>query len=130
MAEPFDFDLDELMKWYDEHLAAKRLRSENPQVRDLIEVLLPHPKGLGRSWAIDEIEKRRRAKGLSIPLKFEASVQSAYNQHSVDSVVWRKRGSPVVDGLFHSPDGKGSGKWAVYPDRAAKWLRSKLDSLD
>jgi hypothetical protein len=125
-----DIDIDELIRWYDEHLAAKKLRAENPQVRDLIEVLLPHPKGLGRTWAIDLIEKRRRAKGMSIPLKFEESIQSAYNQHSADSSVWRRRGSPVADGLFHSPDGKGSGKWAVFPERAATWLRSRLGSLD
>lgn len=126
MTEEFVFDLDELMRGYDEHLAAKKLRSENPQVRDLIEVLVRYKNGLGRSWVIDEIEKRRRAKGLAIPPKFEASIQSAYNQHSVDSAVWRKRGSPEADGLFHSPEGKGSGKWAVYPDKAADWLRAKM----
>lgn len=121
-----ELDLDDLLRWYDDHLAAKKLRSENPQVRDLIEVLLPHKNGLGRSWVIDAMEKRRRTKGLTIPAKFEASVQSAYNQHSVDSAVWQKRGSLAVDGLFYSPEGKGSGKWAVFPEKAAAWLRTRL----
>jgi len=125
MTDPLDFDLDELLKWYDEHVAAKKLRSENPQVRDLIEVLRAYPNGLGRTWAIDEIEKRRKAKGLTIPLSFENSIQSAYNQHSVDSAEWRKRGSKAETGLFFSPGGKGSGKWAVNQDRAAAWLRSR-----
>lgn len=123
-----ELNIDELLRWYDEHLAAKKLRAENPQVRDLIEVLLPHTKGLGRTWVIDAIERRRRAKGFIIPPKFENSIQSAYNQHSVDSSVWKNKGSLPHDGLFFSPDGKGSGKWAVYPDRAADWLRSKLSS--
>ena len=93
-----------------------------PYVRDLIEVLRPHPRGLSRRLVLHTLERKRKEAGLSIPEKFEQSVQSAYNKHSVDSSVFKKRKAPEWQGLFYSPQGKRSGIWAVYPDRANAWL--------
>jgi len=43
-------------------------------------------------------------------------------------MVFAKRKAPDTDGLFYSPEGKGSGVWAVNRDRAAAWLKVKLDN--
>jgi hypothetical protein len=53
-------------------------------------------------------------------------VQSSYNYYSQDSEIFKKRGAPEGEGLFHSPAGKGSGRWAVHPERALEWLKTKL----
>lgn len=95
---------------------------ENPYVRDLIEVLMPHPRGLSRRLVLHTLERKRKQTGLPIPEKFEQSVQSAFQRHCVDSLVFKKRKAPEWQGLFSFPQGKGSGIWAVYPDRANAWL--------
>ncbi len=108
-------------------IAAKKLRLENPYVKDLIEVLQPRSNGLSRQLVLHTLERRRKTAGLSIPKKFEETVQSAYNQHCVDSSVFKKCGKPESEGLFYSPQGKGSGVWAVHRDKAAAWLRAHID---
>ena len=125
MTTPDDF-WAKLLRRIDADIAAKKLRLENPYVRDLIEVLMPHQGGLSRQFVLHTLEKKRKQAGLKIPPKFEQSVQSAYNQHSVDSSVFIKRKAPESDGLFYSPQGKGSGIWAVYRDRATAWLEARL----
>ena len=117
---------DNLLRKIDAGIAAKKLRLENPYVKDLIEVLLPHQNGLSRRMVLHTLERKRKQAGLQIPEKFEQAVQSAYNQHSVDSTVFTKRGKPESDGLFYSPRGKGSGIWAVYRDKAATWLEARI----
>jgi hypothetical protein len=111
-----------LQKYY----ALKEARQRHPYVGDLIRVLLPYPEGLRRPLAIHELEKQRRQDGLPIPATFKAAVQSSYNHYSEDSEIFRKRGAPQEEALFYSPAGKGSGRWAVRPERALEWLKAKL----
>jgi hypothetical protein len=111
-----------LQKYY----ALKEARQRHPYVGDLIRVLLPYPEGLRRALAIFELEKQRRQDGLPIPATFKAAVQSSYNHYSLDSEMFKKRGAPEDEGLFYSPAGKGSGRWAVHPERALGWLKTKL----
>jgi hypothetical protein len=106
--------------------ALKEARQRHPYVGDLIRVLLPYPEGLRRALAIFELEKQRRQDGLPIPATFKAAVQSSYNHYSQDSEIFIKRGAPSDEGLFYSPTGKGSGRWAVHPERALGWLKTKL----
>ncbi len=124
---------DEIGDWLEQALreleakeAAKELRRQHPYLMDLIEVLQPYPRGLSRQIVLHTLEKRRQRDGLPIPPKFEQAVQSVYNRHCVDSLVFIKRKTPLSEGLFHSPGGKGSGTWAVHSERAAAWLRTKL----
>ena len=111
-----------LQKYY----ALKEARQRHPYVGDLIRVLLPYPEGQRRALVIFELEKQRRQDGLPIPATFKAAVQSSYNYYSQDSEIFKKRGAPEGEGLFHSPAGKGSGRWAVHPERALEWLKTKL----
>ena len=120
--------LDQLVRDVQARIAKKELRLEHPYVKDLIEVLKPYPRGLSRQMVLHTLEKNRLRAGLPIPEAFVQSVQSSYNQHCVDSLVFKKRNAPMSEALFYSPHGKGSGTWAVHIDRAAAWLRSRLAS--
>jgi hypothetical protein len=117
---------DEILELAGQAMAARQLKKDNPYVLDLIGILKPFPRGLRRPFVMDRMIAIRKAKGLDIPDEFESTVQSAYNQHSVDSLVFKKRGAPASEGLFFSPTGKGSGKWAVNQDRARAWLIAKI----
>jgi hypothetical protein len=108
------------------YYALKEARQRHPYVGDLIRVLLPYPEGSRRALVIFELEKQRRQDGLPIPAAFKAAVQSSYNHYSQDSDIFKKRGAPEGEGLFYSPTGKGSGRWAVHPERALGWLKTKL----
>ena len=110
----------------EKYYALKEARQRHPYVADLVRVLLPYPEGVRRSLAIFELEKQRRQDGLPIPATFKAAVQSSHNHYSVDSEIFKKRGAPGEKALFYSPGGKGSGRWAVDPERALHWLKTKL----
>jgi hypothetical protein len=96
------------------------LRRTRPWVRDLIRVLWPYDKrGRRRVLVIDDLWRLRTPSGLPMPRKFEHTVQSTFNHHTSQSSRWNSR---VEEDLFFSPEGKGSGLWAVHRDRAAAWL--------
>lgn len=121
--EPSD---EELERWADERISARKQRRENPYVRSLIQILLGHATGVHRSIVIAEMRALRQARGLAIPKRFEQAVQSALQQHSSESA--RFNGNPGDD-LFYWPHGRGRGKhsgiWAVHPERAREWLRAR-----
>jgi hypothetical protein len=114
-----DETVEELLAWYENRIAQKKLRRDNPYLADLIRALLPGPSH--RSWVIDAMEKRRKSVGLPIPAKFDAAVQSVYNRFCGDSDIGPSREAA----LFYSPQGKGSGYWAVHSDRAQAWLSAR-----
>jgi hypothetical protein len=122
--------LDEFLERAGEIIAARQLKKDNPYLLDLIKILKPFPQGLRRRFVMDRMISNRKARGLDIPEEFEATVQSAYNHHSVDSLVFKKRGAPAADGLFFSPTGKGSGKWALNQERARSWLIARIGEED
>lgn len=117
-------NIDQLLADVEQKEASRKLRRKHPYTKDLIEVLLPYPKGLTRTVVIACLERQRRENGLPIPVKFEHVIQSVYNHHSIDSSVFKKRGAPESEGLFYSPQGKGSGQWAVREAEAQAWLRT------
>ncbi|MDA0675429.1 MAG: hypothetical protein O3A88_03540 [Proteobacteria bacterium] len=103
--------------------AVKEIRRQHPYVIDLIEVLKPRPHGRARKLVLHTLEKNRQRDGLPIPPKFKEAVQSVYNRHCIDSLVFKKRKAHLSEGLFYSLCGMGSGAWAVHPERAAAWLK-------
>ncbi|HEX4370356.1 MAG TPA: hypothetical protein VH019_03330 [Rhizomicrobium sp.] len=126
MSDPNDLFARELEGVLKKYYALKEARQRHPYVGDLIRVLLPYPEGVRRALVIFELEKQRRQDRLPIPATFKAAVQSSYNHYSQDSEMFKKRGAPSGEGLFYSPTGKGSGRWAVHPERALAWLKTKL----
>lgn len=126
MADEIDDWLEQALQELAAKEAEKSCRRQHPYVLDLMEVLKPHPHGFARRSVLHTLEKNRQRDGLPIPPKFEEAVQSVYNRHCVDSMVFTKRKAHLSEGLFYSPGGKGSGTWAVHPERAAAWLKMKL----
>lgn len=118
-------DIEDLFQEAMKALRQQKHRRDNPYVADLIRVLTPCPNGVSRRTVIASLEMLRRDKLLPIPKKFEEAVQSAFNQHTSQSYVFKKRNAPVADDLFYSPHGKGTGIWAVHIDRAAAWLKAR-----
>ena len=125
-----DDTLERLLREIDEARQLKRRRQKHTYVEDLMDLLLPCRDGLPRSIVLDRLERQRRNDGLPIPKSFEQAVQSAYNQNCVDSAVFKKRGLPSSAAPFFSPEGSGSGVWAVDPERAERWLRKRRCSDD
>ena len=117
--------LERLLRELEEESQLKKMRQEHTYVEDLMRLLVPHKDGLRRSIVLDRLERQRRNDGLPIPKNFEQAVQSAYNQNCVDSAVFKKRGLPNSAAPFFSPEGSGSGTWAVDPERAEQWLRKR-----
>jgi hypothetical protein len=95
-------------------------------VQYLIEVLLPHPEGLARQDAIDRVAQRRRADGYSLPSDTMRTIQSAFNGHHQGSSEFTRRGRKPTDAFFYPVGGKGSGVWAVDPNKARAWLARDL----
>jgi hypothetical protein len=125
-----DEELQDLVDGFERHGKARKLRRSHPYVKDLIEVLKPSAaRGLTRRLVLEALKKKRRDTGLPLPEKFDEAVQSVYNQHCVDSLVFTKRKVPMIDGIFFSPGGKGSGLWAVHVDRAELWLKAHCADL-
>ena len=118
-----DDTLEKLLREIDEASQLKKRRQEHTYVEDLMRLLLPYRDGLPRSIVLDRLERQRRNDGLPIPRSFEQAVQSAYNQNCMDSAIFKKRRLPSSAAPFFSPEGSGSGIWAVDSERAERWLR-------
>ena len=101
----------------------EKARKDHQWVADLIRVLAPHKFGLQRQrvlaamWALRGPNPR-----LNVPKKFESTVQSALNRHCAESVTFKLT---PEDGIFHWPQGKGEGVWAVHTDLASAWLKAR-----
>lgn len=117
--------IDSLEGLLREALAAsqeRQWRRDNPYVADLIELLLPYgQRGMPRAKAIDQLETTRRKKGLPVPKTFEQTVQSAFNQHCINSEVFLKR-KVFSDGVFSSRRDGNEALWIAHPRMAHAWL--------
>lgn len=103
--------------------SAKRLRRRRPWVRDIIRVLWGASRaGVSMDQLVSNLWEMRKPSGLNMPRAFRKTVQSFLNQHTAQSSQWNGR---AEDDLFFSPQGKGSGTWAVHQERAAVWLAAR-----
>lgn len=124
-------DVDDLIKeideWINQLAVAGRIRRENPYSLYLIGILYPHKNGLPRRQVINEMWRRRGAKGLNMPKAFGEAVQSAFQHHAGEYAAFQQRGAQESDDLFFAPKGLGARPawWAVRQDRADVWLAAK-----
>src|SRR5262245_45592392 len=125
MEESIDEWIEKLLLHTQAKKAAKKQRQEHPYVLYLIKVLWPYRYGLRRADVIERIWALREPKGLPMPKNFGETIQSSFNHHTSQSAEFIKRGTGSEEDLFFSPKGKGSGIWAVHPDRAEAWLKRK-----
>jgi hypothetical protein len=101
-------------------------RRKNPWLLDLIRVLLPR-KQMHTQAVIQDLWKRRKDHGFEPPKEFRNTVQSAYNSNcdGYSKFEQKRKKNPEFKPLFYSPEGKGTGIWAVHRDRAFTWLKSR-----
>jgi len=127
MTDEIDIEFEALWAELEKVWEKKKLRRERPWVFDIIRVLWGHQSSQGMRIAVlcREVWHIRQPSGLNMPKSFTETVQSCLNQHTSQSSVWAKNGSRAEDDIFYSPQGKGSGTWAVHRDRASAWLRRR-----
>ena len=101
-------------------------RRQNPWLLDLVQVLLPI-KQMHTQAVIRELWKRRKDHGFEPPKEFRNTVQSAYNSNCEGYSKFQKKRKkkPEFEPLFYSPEGKGTGIWAVHHHRALAWIKSR-----
>jgi hypothetical protein len=117
---------DDALFWAHEMSRAVELKDQDHQhyLLDLIRVLKLHPAGLRRWSVMRAIRKNRETDRFPIPQKMEDGVERVFRNHCADSENFKKRDGSPDAALFHWPQGKLGGVWAVYPDRADAWLKA------
>lgn len=90
-------------------------------LRDIIRILSSRTAGLH----IDQLEHmlwQLQYPATPMPDRFRVQLQSLLSRYTSQSVVFRQRSGRPADDLFFSPEGKGSGTWAVHRAAASAWL--------
>jgi hypothetical protein len=93
-------------------------------VEELIQLLFDCPTGLH----IEQLEQtlwKARQPNEPVPKNFRSYIYGTLSLHSSQTLVFRQKRKAESQDLFFSPDGKGSGTWAVHRGRAEAWLRRK-----
>jgi hypothetical protein len=93
-------------------------------VEELIHLLLDCPTGLHIEQLEQLLWKVRKPKE-PIPKNFRASIYGTLSLYSSQSLAFKKKRKAEWQDLFFSPDGKGSGVWAVHRERAESWLHRR-----
>jgi hypothetical protein len=119
--EPFDNPFSEREP---ASVVEKRFEEDRLHLLELIRVLSRHPAGLRRWSIMRTIRKNREVAGLPIPQRMEDAVERVFRNHSADSEHKNRHRAPDT-ALFHWPQGKRGGVWAVHPDRAEAWLKTE-----
>lgn len=105
----------------DAYYARKALRHDRPWAFDIIRVLWGNRSSVSVKRLCGDVWKLRNPSDLPMPKDFGRTIQSVLNKHTRQSSEWSGKRE---DDLFYSPQGKGSGTWAVHQDRAVEWLKS------
>jgi hypothetical protein len=102
-------------------------QSDRACLRDLIEVLVPHPGGLRRWSIMRAIRSRREKSGKEISLKLEDDIERMFRKFCMGEPP--SKGVKAVcmpeDALFHRPKDKAGEVWAVNLPRAQAWLEAE-----
>ncbi len=102
--------------------------TSNVSVEELVRLLLARPTGL-RMEQLEDILWKARQPDSPMPKGFRAAIYNILSRHSAQSASFRQRGATPAQDLFFSPEGKGSGTWAVHRARAEAWL-NRRDRFD
>jgi hypothetical protein len=95
---------------------ARALRSDQPVLRELVEVLSAHPGGLRRWSVMRAIRKLRDSAMRDIPQKFEDEVERTFRHYCADTDNSKVRGCAPEDALFYRPKEKAGEVWAIITD--------------
>ncbi len=105
----------------------RTLRSEQPILLELVNLLQRHPAGLRRWSVMRALRKDRESAGRDVPQKFEADVERIFRRFcdGADSCQ-----CAAGTALFFRPGEKAGEVWSVHPERAAAWLKSQSVGAD
>jgi hypothetical protein len=109
-------------KVWDEKQRIAGLRKERPWTFDIIRVLWGTTSFKSMAMLTHELWTIRNPSGLPMPKRFTETVQSCLNRHTIQSSRFTGKST---DNLFYSPQGKGSGTWAVRRYVAIEWLKAE-----
>lgn len=109
---------------------ARRLRSDQVILLELIKVLAPHPGGLRRWSVMRAIRSDRDRTARDIPQKFEDEVERTFRRFCADWVDAKSRSCAASDALFYRPRERAGEVWAVFPDRAKAWIDGESVEID
>lgn len=93
-------------------------------LRDIIRILSSRLLGL-RIEQLEHAVWESRYPETPMPKNFRKIVETILSQYSSQSVVFHQRKGRPANDLFFSPEGKGSGTWAVRHARAEAWLKKR-----
>lgn len=93
----------------------------------LVRALWDHPGGLSRQQVMDTVLEDALDRGKRVPLSFESTIQSTFQQHNSASNVFRRQ---AEDDIFDFVGGKGSGTWRLRRARALAWMAANGRTCD
>jgi hypothetical protein len=108
-------------------IAVRTLRSEQSIVQELVKVLAPRPGGLRRWSVMRAIRNDRERASRDVPQKFEADVERIFRRFCAGTEACLCAAGTE---LFYRPEEKAGEVWAVFPDRAAAWLKMHSGTAD
>jgi hypothetical protein len=111
----------------DSATAVRIQRADQPIVRELVDVLVQHPKGLRRWSVMRAIRNERERASRDIPQKLEADVERIFRRFCAGADACLCAAGTE---LFFRPEEKAGEVWAVFPDRAAAWLMTQPANAD
>lgn len=110
---------------------SRRASLEHAYLRDLIEVLLPHPQGLRRWSVMQAIRARLKRSGGDVSLKLEDEVERLFRGLCAEtcSATHRDPGRKSDAALFYRPQERAGEVWAVDASRASAWLACSEEQM-
>jgi hypothetical protein len=97
------------------------VKTKKVSVEELVRLLLAKPTGL-HIEQLEEILWKMRQPNVPAPKGFRAVIYRTLSRYSSQSALFRQNRRAPGQDLFFSPDGKGSGTWAVHRSKAEAWL--------
>jgi len=113
------------------HTGGPRQRRADPScVTELIDALLPHPRGLRRWSVMRTIRRVRESTQRDVPQKFEDEIERVFRKFCTDSDVIKAPDVAAKDAMFFRPPDRAGEVWAVIPERANAWLAGEMADFD
>jgi hypothetical protein len=112
------------MRSADNGISSSAVTTKKVSAEELVRLLLAKPTGL-HIEQLEDILWKARNPDAPMPKGFRAVIYTTLSRYSSQSAVFRQKHRTPAQDLFFSPDGKGSGTWAVHRSKAEAWLGTR-----